>query len=192
MYHVPDNVRAVINFLDISCTTKDHPMVVNVLHMVKLRGQVTPIFIAHQKKRNPSVTCSYSENVIISFNKYEANKWGAVTVNTFTAVSPPSLMQDDICTVALDELASLIILPFDRTWYIDGVLRIRRWKRQGFKFHGSWKSSLLVRNPDWPWQYDGSNSRYINTADVKYCNDLPGRRRRPRSLNSWQKDGTII
>ncbi|XP_024036837.1 LOW QUALITY PROTEIN: cation/H(+) antiporter 4 [Citrus clementina] len=54
--------------------------------------------------------------------KYEANKWGAVTVNTFTAVSPPSLMQDDICTLALDELASLIILPFDRTWYIDGSL----------------------------------------------------------------------
>ncbi|KAK9229019.1 hypothetical protein WN944_021976 [Citrus x changshan-huyou] len=110
-----DNVRAVINFLDISCPTKDHPMVVNVPHMVKLRGQVTPIFIAHQKKRNPFVTCSFSENVIISFNKYEANKWGAVTVNTFTAVSPPSLMQDDICTLALDELASLIILPFDRT-----------------------------------------------------------------------------
>lgn len=124
--HVPDNVRAVINFLDISCPTKDHPMVVNVPHMVKLRGQVTPIFIAHQKKRNPFVTCSYSENVIISFNKYEANKWGAVTVNTFTAVSPPSLMQDERCTLALDELASLIILPFDRTWYIDGVLRIRR------------------------------------------------------------------
>ncbi|KAH9665765.1 cation/H(+) antiporter 4 [Citrus sinensis] len=31
------------------------------------------------------------------------------------ALSPPSLMQDDICTLALDELASLIILPFDRT-----------------------------------------------------------------------------
>ncbi|KAH9714170.1 Cation/H(+) antiporter 3 [Citrus sinensis] len=106
-------IVAFINFLDISCPTKDHPMVVNVPHMVKLRGQVTPIFIAHQKKRNPFVTCSYSENVIISFNKYEANKWGAVTVNTFTAVSPPSLMQDERCTLALDELASLIILPFD-------------------------------------------------------------------------------
>ncbi|ESR40134.1 hypothetical protein CICLE_v10027514mg, partial [Citrus x clementina] len=80
--HVPDNVRAVINFLDISCTTKDHPMV------------KTSSFLSI---------------------KYEANKWGAVTVNTFTAVSPPSLMQDDICTLALDELASLIILPFDRT-----------------------------------------------------------------------------
>ncbi|KAH9665764.1 cation/H(+) antiporter 4 [Citrus sinensis] len=90
--HVPDNVRAVINFLDISCTTKDHPMVVNVPHMVKLRGQKTSSFLSI---------------------KYEANKWGAVTVNTFTAVSPPSLMQDDICTLALDELASLIILPFD-------------------------------------------------------------------------------
>ncbi|TXG68863.1 hypothetical protein EZV62_003798 [Acer yangbiense] len=59
-------------------------------------------------------------NVIVAFNKFTGNNWGAVSVNTFTAVSPPSIMHDDICTLALDKLASLIILPFHRKWYIDG------------------------------------------------------------------------
>lgn len=39
--HVPDNLRTVINFLDIACPIKVNPMARNVLHLVKLRGQAT-------------------------------------------------------------------------------------------------------------------------------------------------------
>lgn len=45
--HVLDNLRAVINFLDIAYPIKVNPMARNVLHLVKFRGQATPIFIPH-------------------------------------------------------------------------------------------------------------------------------------------------
>ncbi|KAK0594779.1 hypothetical protein LWI29_000442 [Acer saccharum] len=120
--HVPDNVNSVINLLEATCPTKENPMIVNVLHLIKLSGQANPIFISHQKKRRTNFTNSYSENLILSFDKFEGSNWGAVSVNAFTAVSPPNLMHDDICTLALDKLASLIILPFHRRWYIDGSI----------------------------------------------------------------------
>ncbi|KAK3219947.1 hypothetical protein Dsin_013917 [Dipteronia sinensis] len=109
--HVPDNVGSIINLLEVSCPTKDNPMTVDVLHLIKLSGQAAPIFISHQKKKTFSGN-SYSQNLIISFNKFQGNNWGAVSVNVHTAVSPPSLMHDDICTLALEKLASLVILPF--------------------------------------------------------------------------------
>ncbi|MCI69729.1 cation/H(+) antiporter 4-like [Trifolium medium] len=41
-------------------------------------------------------------------------------VSTYTAVSPPRLMHDDICYLVLDKLASIIILPFHLRWSEDG------------------------------------------------------------------------
>ncbi|KAK1577700.1 hypothetical protein Q3G72_024055 [Acer saccharum] len=119
--HVSDNVDSIINLLEASWPTKDNPMTVDVLHLIKLSGQATPIFISHQKNRTLSGN-SYSENLIVSFNNFQGNNWGAVSVNVYTAISPPSLMHDDICTLAFDKLASLVILPFHRRWYMDGSI----------------------------------------------------------------------
>lgn len=120
--NVPNNVTAVINMLNISSPTKETPLVVNVLHLVKLSGVDGPIFLSHQKRSKSLSGYWYSENVILSFKKFEGNHWGAVTLNAFTAISPPEFMYDDICSLALDKLVSLIILPFHKTWYIDGSL----------------------------------------------------------------------
>ncbi|KAJ0007141.1 hypothetical protein Pint_30480 [Pistacia integerrima] len=121
--HVPNNVTSVINMLNISYPTKETPLAVSVLHLVKLSGFDGPIFLSHQKRSKSLTGYWYSENVILSFKKFEGNHWGAVTLNAFTAISPPEFMHDDICTLALDKLASLIILPFHRTWYIDGSVQ---------------------------------------------------------------------
>ncbi|TXG68850.1 hypothetical protein EZV62_003785 [Acer yangbiense] len=110
--HVSDNVDSIMNLLEASWPTKDNPMTVDVLHLIKLSGQATPIFISHQKNRTLSGN-SYSENLIVSFNNFQGKNWGAVSVNVYTAISPPSLMHDDICTLAFDKLASL---------YMDGSI----------------------------------------------------------------------
>ncbi|KAJ0006817.1 hypothetical protein Pint_29638 [Pistacia integerrima] len=120
--HAPNNVTSVINMLNISYPTKGSPLAVSVLHLVKLSGVAAPIFLSHQNRSKSLTGYWYSENVILSFKKFEGNHLGAVTLNAFTAISPPEFMYDDICTLALDKLASLIILPFHRTWYIDGSL----------------------------------------------------------------------
>ncbi|KAJ0006818.1 hypothetical protein Pint_29639 [Pistacia integerrima] len=120
--HIPNNVTSVINMLNISYPTTETPLAVNVLHLVKLSGVAAPVSLSHQKRSKSQSGYWYSENVILSFKKFEGNHWGAVTLNAFTAICPPELMHDDICTLALDKLASLIVLPFHRTWYIDGTL----------------------------------------------------------------------
>ncbi|KAK3219940.1 hypothetical protein Dsin_013910 [Dipteronia sinensis] len=121
--HVPNNVNSVINFLGVSHPTRENPIALSVLHLVKLNAaQASPIFLSHQNGTKNVTGYGYSENVILSFKKFEGINWGAVSVNVFTAISPPDLMDDDICTLALDKLSSVIILPFHRTWYIDGSL----------------------------------------------------------------------
>ncbi|XVE81028.1 hypothetical protein DITRI_Ditri15bG0030000 [Diplodiscus trichospermus] len=120
--HVPGNVNSIINILNASCPSRESPIVLHVLHLVKLSGQATPLFIAHQKHSINVSNESYSEKVILAFNHFERDNWEAVSVNVFTAISPPNLMYEDICNLALDKLTSFIILPFHRRWYIDGSI----------------------------------------------------------------------
>ncbi|PON96880.1 DNA-directed DNA polymerase [Trema orientale] len=118
--HRPDDIPAMINLLDASSPTKESPISVYVLHLIELIGRSSPIFISHQAQRKSLSEFSYSQNVILSFRLFENNNWEAITINAFTAVSPPKLMHDDICTLALDKLTSLMILPFHRKWSLDG------------------------------------------------------------------------
>ncbi|KAM7254403.1 hypothetical protein ACFE04_003980 [Oxalis oulophora] len=121
--HVPNHISSVITLLEASGASGESPIGVHALHLIKLSGQAAPVFISHdRRKRNFSENCSYSGNVILSFTKFEANNWGAVSVDLFTAVSTPNLMYEDVCTLALDRSASLIVLPFHRRWYPDGAV----------------------------------------------------------------------
>ncbi|PON96881.1 DNA-directed DNA polymerase [Trema orientale] len=118
--HRPDDIPAMINLLTASCPTREAPINVCVLHLIELIGRSSPIFISHQIQRKTLSDVSYSQNVILAFNLFENNHWQSIAVNTFTAVSPPKSMHEDICTLALDKLTSLIIFPFHRKWSLDG------------------------------------------------------------------------
>ncbi|KAJ6863186.1 hypothetical protein NC652_039931 [Populus alba x Populus x berolinensis] len=121
--HAPGDVNAVINLLDASCRG-DGPIAVTVLHHIKLVGQSTPLFISHRKGR--VIVCDYlhSKNVIRLFNEFEQNSRGSLSVNAVTAVSLLKFMYDDIFSLAVERLASLIILPFHiRWWKQDGSIQ---------------------------------------------------------------------
>ncbi|KAE8682882.1 putative Cation/H+ exchanger 4 [Hibiscus syriacus] len=64
----------------------------------------------------------HSESVVFTFNQFERDNSEAVSVNVFTAVSPPNLMYEDICNLAMNRSTSFIILPFHRRWYVDGTI----------------------------------------------------------------------
>ncbi|PPR89893.1 hypothetical protein GOBAR_AA30798 [Gossypium barbadense] len=119
--HSPDNVPAMICLLDLTCSTNESPNAVYVIHLIELRGRNSPVFIAHHNQETSTATSSFFEN-IIPFYEYEGNNWDLVTVKAFTIITPPKLMHDDICTMALDKQTSFIILPFYRKWSIDGSL----------------------------------------------------------------------
>ncbi|TYI12713.1 hypothetical protein ES332_A08G007000v1 [Gossypium tomentosum] len=103
--HWPENVSAMIDLLDLTCPMKESPNVIYALHLIELMARDSPVFIAHHKHET---------------NTTSANNWGLVTVNAFTAISPPKLMHEDICTMALDKQTSFIILPFHRKWSVNG------------------------------------------------------------------------
>ncbi|KAL6204331.1 hypothetical protein ACLB2K_021599 [Fragaria x ananassa] len=119
--HRSSNMPAVINLLDAACPSKENPITVYVLHLIELIGRVTPIFISHQAQdKTDSHISTSSANVILYFNQFASENRGAVNLSVFTAISPPKLMQEDICTLAMDKLTTLIVLPFHREWSIDG------------------------------------------------------------------------
>ncbi|XP_061336661.1 cation/H(+) antiporter 3-like [Gastrolobium bilobum] len=121
--HRPYNIPPTINLLEAAYPTKEEPLAAYVLHLKELIGRTTPVFIWHQlqKKKNTESKCSVAdENLLDAFENFEKEFKGALVVNTFTAISPPEMMYDDICTMALDKFASLIVLPFHRKWSSDG------------------------------------------------------------------------
>ncbi|KAK8530002.1 hypothetical protein V6N13_102887 [Hibiscus sabdariffa] len=120
--HVPGNVNSIINLLNVCCPTRESSLALDVLHLVKLSGRATPLFISHQKHELTTFDDSYSENVVIAFKQFERHNAEVLSLNVFTAVSPPDLMYEDICNLAIEHSTCFILLPFHRRWYIDGSI----------------------------------------------------------------------
>ncbi|KAL2318099.1 hypothetical protein Fmac_031975 [Flemingia macrophylla] len=122
--HKQHHTIPMIKALDLFNPTQEDPIIVDVLHLIELVGRSSPIFISHRiNKSFPSrIQNSYSENIIHSFKLYEDDKQRATSINPYTAISPRSLMHEDVCYLALDKVASIIILPFHRKWSIDGKI----------------------------------------------------------------------
>ncbi|KAM7253496.1 hypothetical protein ACFE04_021650 [Oxalis oulophora] len=92
--HVPNHITAVANLLEVSGASGERPIGVHVLYLIKPSGQAAPVFISlDMSQQDFSNNYYYSEN---------------------------SIFYEDICTLALDTSASLIVLPFQRRWYLDG------------------------------------------------------------------------
>ncbi|XP_042954506.1 cation/H(+) antiporter 4-like [Carya illinoinensis] len=121
--HKPDNIPTVIKLLEASGPTRQRPLTVYVLHLIKLVGRASPVFISHQMQKKTLSKTSYSENVITAFNRFKQDNLDGISLlHVFTAISPPKYMQEDVCTLALDKLSSLIVLPFHRKWSLDGFV----------------------------------------------------------------------
>ncbi|RDX88171.1 Cation/H(+) antiporter 4, partial [Mucuna pruriens] len=122
--HKTHHISAMKDILDVCCPTAEHPIIVHALHLIELVGRTSPIFISHriQRKISTSTHRSYSNDVILGFDLYEHDNIGAVTAHTYTAISPPTLMHEDVCQLALDKVASIVILPFHLRWSSDGAV----------------------------------------------------------------------
>ncbi|KAJ1404589.1 Sodium/solute symporter superfamily [Sesbania bispinosa] len=121
--HKPNHIAPMIDFLDLCYPTAEHPITVDVVHLIELVGRALPLFIPHCLQRQVSGSQrSYSDDVILAFNIFEHDNQHAATINTYTAISPTHLMYEDVCHLALDKVASIIILPFHQRWSSDGAV----------------------------------------------------------------------
>ncbi|KAI3994257.1 hypothetical protein MKX01_012514 [Papaver californicum] len=111
IYH-DENVPTILDVLEASHPTAYSPICIYALHLIQLQGRASPLLVAHKKCPKAGSQFNSSSHIINAFKFYEKQGAGTVSVNSFTAISPYTTMHDDICSIALERRASLIILPF--------------------------------------------------------------------------------
>lgn len=103
--HDEENVPGIINILfEVSDPTAHRTFMVHALHLIELVGRAAPIFIDHQELEN------IDQNPIHNALKIFGGE--NIKIHSYTSYSPKRSMYQDICKLALEKKASLIILPF--------------------------------------------------------------------------------
>ncbi|KAJ6291305.1 hypothetical protein OIU76_023382 [Salix suchowensis] len=107
-----DNARTIINLLDVSNHTNDKPIGIYVLHLIKLVGRASSLLITHLPREKPSQNPTESERIFNAFKKFERENCSHVALHCSKSISPYETMHNDVCSVALENRISLIIIPF--------------------------------------------------------------------------------
>ncbi|KAG1334415.1 hypothetical protein COCNU_03G005340 [Cocos nucifera] len=106
-------VPSIIHLLEASCADGGNPLCVHVLHLVEQVGRASSSFIAHKNKKG-FINPTQMDRLLNAFINFEQSKNGQVPVQPFTAIAPHRTMHRDICSLALEENAAFIIVPFMR------------------------------------------------------------------------------
>ncbi|KAF9599255.1 hypothetical protein IFM89_036553 [Coptis chinensis] len=120
--HTQDNVPNIIQLMEISSAKKENPIHLCVLHLVELIGRSSSILVKHQRNGKASARFTQSDHIINAFRYYEQNRKDLVWVDIFSSISPFITMHDDVCSLALDKRACLIIIPFHKQWVAEGAV----------------------------------------------------------------------
>ncbi|KAF7801745.1 cation/H(+) antiporter 15-like isoform X1 [Senna tora] len=99
--HDQQNVPTLINLLEALNPTKQSPLRIYLLHLVR--------------QFHNSSSSSFAP-IIHAFTNYGKENLGVLTLHPFTSMSPYNLNQhDDVCSIAIKKRTSLIIMPFLRS-----------------------------------------------------------------------------
>lgn len=128
-------VPCTIDLLDATHATARSPVAVYLLQLVELVGRSAPVFIPHKLPRSDSsashrpinAPSAAPENdpVINAFLLLEQHYGGggAMSVHPFTTISPYSSMHHEVCRLAVEKRAALVLLPFHRRQGLRNVNR---------------------------------------------------------------------
>ncbi|KAL0341225.1 UNVERIFIED_CONTAM: Cation/H(+) antiporter 15 [Sesamum radiatum] len=117
-----ENVPSIVDLLEASDATEESPIAVLALLLVELVGRTTPMLAAHQSTQALQSTNSQSGHILGALRQYQLCHETCVTVQSFSVFSHLNSTQDDICRVARDQKANIVILPFHKRWEIDGSI----------------------------------------------------------------------
>lgn len=124
--HTQENVPTVINILEVSNSTEENPVAVIALILVELVGRSTPVLVAHHPgdtiESSIGSSTSKSNQIIKALGQYTECNEGRATLQPFTSISHYQTMHDDIMRVAFEKRAHIVILPFHKTYAIDGTI----------------------------------------------------------------------
>lgn len=120
--HQHDNIPTMVNLLEASCASLHNPLAVIVLILVEVVGQSAPMLLAYRPHRTYEPSYLGSNHISNAFHHYEKQNKGNASVQVFSNKSHISAMHDDVCRVAVDKRATLVIIPFHKQWAIDGTI----------------------------------------------------------------------
>ncbi|KAK7412257.1 hypothetical protein VNO78_03708 [Psophocarpus tetragonolobus] len=123
--HTPRNVPTLVNLLEATYPNKRSPICAYVLHLVELTGRASAMLVVHANRQSggPALnkTQAQTDHIITAFQNFEENVDHA-QVQPLTTISPYSTMHEDICNLAVDKRASIIIIPFHKQQTVDGEM----------------------------------------------------------------------
>ena len=124
-YHSKSEVTGIINLLDASNPTAQSPISIFAVHLIQNIGRATAMLIVHDACRingregNDEEQFDSSRNVVAAaFDGFRNRKEG-VSFYPLSAVSSYTTMHEDICSLAEEKRANLIILPFQSKPTVD-------------------------------------------------------------------------
>ncbi|XP_073061896.1 cation/H(+) antiporter 14-like [Primulina eburnea] len=117
--HNEENVPIIINLLDASTPLIHRPLAVFVLNLMELKGQGASVLESTTRRSKLTASRSWSKHVANAINLFAERNHGCA-VRHFNSIAPYASMHNDICSLALDQNANIVILPFHKQWTIDG------------------------------------------------------------------------
>ncbi|GER30475.1 cation proton exchanger [Striga asiatica] len=113
-----DHTPAIINLFEASYPHPQAPICFYVVHLVELAGRSAPDLIAHHPgaatSRGHPFSSGESDHIINALRFFEHENRGHATVYPFTSISPFASMHHDVCHLAADRRASLVVVLFHR------------------------------------------------------------------------------
>ncbi|KAL5974747.1 hypothetical protein ACLOJK_031418 [Asimina triloba] len=126
--HHQENVPVMLGLLDATTASQDNPTCIYAMHLVELVGRATPLLLTHEpRKKNGRAYSSASPastSIFGAFRSFQRHFSGHVQVQPVTSVAPFVSMHKDVCQIALESKASLILLPFHKRPSVDGRLNM--------------------------------------------------------------------
>lgn len=120
--HNQDNVPTMLNLLEASHATEMSPIAVVAVVLEEVVGRITGMLVSHQSTQTLDPSNTRSAHIANALRQYELYNQTCATIQPFSAVSPLQTVHDDICRLAIDHSATIVILPFHKHWEIDGSI----------------------------------------------------------------------
>ncbi|KAF8006522.1 hypothetical protein BT93_K0731 [Corymbia citriodora subsp. variegata] len=117
--HSMQSMRGIVNLLQLSHATRQSPIHAVAVHLVELTEHTSAaMLVVHDSYKHNSHMASEedaeaeSDQIIEAFEDYARNSNNTVSVEVLTALSPFATIHVDVCSIAEDKRASIIIIPF--------------------------------------------------------------------------------
>ncbi|KAK4837419.1 hypothetical protein QYF36_005258 [Acer negundo] len=107
-----EQVPAIITLLEASNPTKEHPIHLFVLHLVKLSARASSLLIAYLPQEKPFHQLCQSARIFKVFTKFEQENQSHLTLHCYKGISPYETMHNDVCSLALEQRTTFIIIPY--------------------------------------------------------------------------------